>query len=92
MSVKGPLRKDGISSKRLGEEWILYDAEKGSIHIINAMAEFVWKMCDGSHSLDEIEKDVKDVYQIPEGADLSRDLESIIQSFASMGLLVSQGG
>jgi hypothetical protein len=75
----------------LGREWILYDPERGSIHIINAMAEFVWKMCDGSHSLGEMEKRVKDVYQVPERAALSKDLEGIIQSFASVGLLVSQG-
>lgn len=91
MSKKGPLQKDGILSRKLGKEWMLYDPEKGSIHVINGMAEFVWKMCDGSHTLDEMEKRVKDVYQVAEGAALSRDLESIVQSFASMGLLIPRG-
>jgi len=90
MSIKGPLRKEGILSRKLGDEWILYDTEKGSIHIINTMAEFVWKMCDGSHTLDEMEKRIEDAYYAPEGATLKRDLENIIQSFANMGLFVSQ--
>ncbi len=90
MNIKGPLRKEGILSKKLGDEWMLYDTEKGSIHIINTMAEFVWKMCDGSHTLDEMEKRIEDNYDAPEGATLKRDLENIIQSFANMGLFVSQ--
>ncbi len=90
MNIKGPLRKEGILSKKLGDEWMLYDTEKGSIHVINTMAEFVWKMCDGSHTLDEMEKCIKDAYYVPEGATLKRDLENIIQSFANMGLFVSQ--
>lgn len=90
MNIKGPLRKEGILSKKLGDEWMLYDTEKGSIHVINTMAEFVWKMCDGSHTLDEMEKCIEDNYDAPEGATLKRDLENIIQSFANMGLFVSQ--
>jgi Mg2+/Co2+ transporter CorB len=92
VSIKGPLRKDGVLSRKLGKEWMLFDPEKGAIHIINAMAEFVWNMCDGSHSLDEMERRLKDVYQVPDGANLNRDLQSIIQSFTSMGLLVSEQG
>ena len=90
MNTEGLLRKDGILSRKLGDEWILYDPEKGSIHIINPMAEFVWRMCDGSHSLDEMEKRVGGTYNVPEGVTLKRDLENIIQSFAKMGLFVSQ--
>jgi hypothetical protein len=90
MNMKGPLRKEGILSRKLGDEWMLYDTDKGSIHIINTMAEFVWKMCDGSHPLDEMEKRIEDVYSVPGGATLKRDLENIVQSFTNMGLLVSQ--
>lgn len=90
MNIKGPMRKEGILSRKLGDEWMLYDTGKGSIHIINTMAEFVWKMCDGSHTLDEMEKRIENVYSVPEGATLKRDLENIVQSFANMGLLVSQ--
>lgn len=90
MNIKGPLRKEGILSRKLGDEWMLYDTEKGSIHIINVAAEFVWGMCDGSHTLDEMEKHVKEAYSAPEGVTLKRDLENIVQSFAKLGLLVSQ--
>jgi len=90
MNTKGPLRKEGILSRKLGDEWILYDTEKGSIHIINPMAEFVWGMCDGCHTFDEMEKRVEEAYSVPEGVTLKRDLENIVQSFANMGLLISQ--
>ena len=90
MNIKGPLRKEGILSRKLGDEWMLYDTEKGSIHIINAMAEFVWGMCDGCHTLDEMEKHVKEAYSVPEGVTPKIDLENIVQSFANLGLFISQ--
>ena len=69
---------------------MLYDSEKGSVHIINSVAEFVWGMCDGCHTLGEIEKRLEDAYRVPEEATLKRDLENIVQSFSNLGLLVSQ--
>lgn len=87
MATRMPLRKDGILSRQLGDESVLYDSEKDSVHIINYLAEFVWNMCDGSHSLDEIEECVKDTYTVPDGATVREDLEGIIQSFVDLGIL-----
>lgn len=87
MNTKRPLRKDGILSRKVGDEWMLYDTEKGSISIINTMAEFVWKMCDGSHNLSEIEQHVRDAYLVPDGANVREDLEDIIHAFANIGIL-----
>jgi hypothetical protein len=85
-----PLRKEEIVCQKLGDDWILYDPEPGSIHIINAMAEFVWTMCDGCHSIDEMERQIADAYEVPAATNVRADVQSVIQSFADLGMLASQ--
>jgi hypothetical protein len=87
MSAKGPLRKEGVLSRKLGEEWILYDPEKGVVQIINATAEYVWGLCDGDHDLDDIAKGLQDAYLVPAGTTVSDDVDKIIQDFSAHGLL-----
>ena len=91
MSAKGPLRKEGVLSRQLGEEWILYDQEKGVVHIINATAERVWDLCDGDHDRDDIVKCLQDAYLVSAGAAVSGDVDTIIQDFSAHGLLRTEG-
>lgn len=90
MEMGKPLQRDGILSRQLGDEWILYDSQKGAVHIINSMAEFIWGMCDGSRNLSDIENKVREVYQVPEGTNLKNDLQCIIQSFADKGMIADK--
>jgi PqqD family protein of HPr-rel-A system len=92
MSTKGPLRKEGVLSRKLGDEWMLYDPGNGKVHIINATAESVWELCDGGHDHDDIAKHLRDDYQVPDGAVLRKDVDDVIQEFADKGLLVSRVG
>lgn len=87
MDTKIPLRKGGILSQQLGDEWLIYNTEKKSVHIINSMAELVWRMCDGSNDLNDIESSVRDTYLVPDGTDLGKDVESIIETFANLGII-----
>jgi hypothetical protein len=87
MDTRKPLRKDGIMSRQLGNEWILYDTASGAVHVVNSMAEFVWRMCDGSHNLVDIENGVCNAHVVPEGRNVSKDLEDIIRKFADLGVI-----
>ena len=90
MDEARPLRKEGIVCQKLGDEWILYDPEAGSIHVINAMAGVVWRMCDGCHSIEEMERQIADAHEVPVGTNVSADVQSVIQSFADRGMLASR--
>lgn len=85
-----PARKDGILSRQLGEEWILYDTQNGTVHVINAMAEFIWRMCDGTHDLTAMEEGIREIYAVPESKKARKDLEEIIQQFTDLGVLADQ--
>jgi len=90
MDTERPLRKDSILSKRLGDEWLLYDSEKGSIHIVNSTGEFIWRMCDGTHDLSKIEEYLREAYSVPADTDLRKNVEDIIRTFADIGILTCE--
>ena len=87
MDKKQPLRKDGILTRRIGEEWMLYDSEKGDIHVINSTAELVWRLCDGSHKISEIQRQVQETFDVPDGVDIIQDINGIIEKFCDLGVL-----
>ncbi len=87
MDRKIPLQKDGILSRQLGDEWLIYNTGEKSVLIINSMAEFIWRMCDGSHNLSDIEDHVRDIHLVPDGTNLRNDVEGIIETFTNLGIL-----
>ena len=43
-----PIAKSiGLTTKKLGDELVVFDAESGSVHHLNRVAELVWRACDG---------------------------------------------
>lgn len=87
MNKAKPVRREGVLSRRVGEEWMLYDTNNESVHIINQVAVFVWNMCDGEHTLEDMEKSVTDEYDVSEGQKVTKDVEGIINSFNELGVL-----
>lgn len=90
MSTKGPLRKEGIFSRKLGDEWMLYDPESGVVHVINATAQSVWDLCDGDHGPDEIVHSLRDIFEVPDGTPVRKEIDDIIEAFLDKGLLRSK--
>ncbi len=89
MGFQSPIRKEGIQCRKIGDERLFYDPETGAVHVTNATAEFVWDMCDGQHSLDDMERHLAQVYEVPGEANLRTDLETVIQAFADGGMLAT---
>lgn len=87
MDTRMPLQKDGILSRQLGDEWLIYNTGEKSVLIINSMAEFVWRMCDGSHDLNDIEDNVRDAHLVPDRINLRKDVEGIIETFTNLGII-----
>jgi len=87
VDLKKPLRREGVLSRQLGDESILYDSKNGNVHVINSVAEFVWNMCDGSHSLSDMERHVQERYQSSGEANVLEDLRNIIQDFLNLGVV-----
>lgn len=47
-------RKQGLVVQEMPEEVLIYDLDTNKAHCLNKTAAFVWKSCDGSHSVADI--------------------------------------
>lgn len=83
--------RGSIIVKDMGEETVLYNPDTRKIHILNNTALFIWQLCDGRHSIEDIsaavvakfcqkgnEKDEKRIEQ---------DVRSIIDNFISQSVI-----
>ena len=85
-----PIRKEGVSIYPLGKEWFLHDKNNGNVHVINGTARFIWKLCDGCNTLEEIESAIKVSYEIRPDGDLANIIKDILHQFWQLGLLATR--
>lgn len=70
-SSRNPLaRKEGLVVQEMPDEVLVYDTNTNKAHCLNKTAAFVWKSCDGSHSV----KDIASLMEKEFGANVPDDL------------------
>jgi hypothetical protein len=47
-------RREGLTERSLGTELLLHDADSDQVTALDAEATAVWRLCDGSHSIEEL--------------------------------------
>jgi hypothetical protein len=84
---KKPQKRDDIASQELGDEVMLYDSVNEQVHVLNHTAYFIWKLCDGNNTLQDIRK--KMISQFTEISDsaIINDIQSVINDFLLKKLL-----
>jgi PqqD family protein of HPr-rel-A system len=87
MVSSAPKRRERIESHKLGDEWMLYDPETGSLHVVNETAGFVWRLCDGSSGFEQICRRVREEFAVPEGTDVRADVVQAVEALAELGVL-----
>jgi hypothetical protein len=87
MAIIKPMKKEGILSRKTGDEWVLYDTDEKSVHIVNDTAEFIWNLCDGTHTLKDIVERMRDTFDVPDGTDLEKSVNEIISNFSDLGIV-----
>ena len=80
-------RKKELTGRCVGAELMLRDPATEQVHFFNETACLIWQCCDGETTIDECEARLRARYQIPFEVDVAADVCSIVQTFASLGLL-----
>lgn len=80
---------EGVVRQELEAEAVLYHSATGKIHILNKTAERIWELCDGKHSLADMEADLRKRFQISAETQVSQDIKETIEEFNSDGLLAN---
>jgi len=87
MNTTKPDRKPGIIAKDIGGETLLYSAEEEVIHVLNPTARLVWELCDGQHTVKDVERAIRAGFSVDEEHDVTGDIHQTLEIFAAKGLL-----
>jgi hypothetical protein len=82
-----PVRKSDISIKDIGDETLLYNIDEEAIHILNPTAQLIWELCDGVHTVADIEQTIRTNFSVPAGHDVTADIQRTLAVFTDKGLL-----
>lgn len=86
----------GLVLEQAGHETLLYHAAGqvegdaslgGAIHALNPTARLIWDLCDGTHSVAEIETALRAAFDVPADYDLHLDIQRTLEVFWRKGLL-----
>ena len=83
-------QKDGVSSRRLGEELMLYDSENDKVHVLNEIAAFIWKLLDGTNTVEDIENILRQRFKDTSPKDISGDIKETLERLKVQRLITSE--
>ena len=81
------IHKPGMVVQDLGGEMLLYSAAEEAIHILNPTAWHIWNLCDGEHTMEEIEQTIRANFTVPCEQDVRGDIKRMLETFTGKGLL-----
>lgn len=79
-------RRSEIMKRPVGKEYMLYDAVGRKVHVLNETAHFVWELCDGTCSIDDIVSRAAAAFDASPD-ELRADIEGCLKEFRSLSLL-----
>ena len=79
-------RRTNVKTWELDGEVVVYDANSGMGHVLNATALRIWSLCDGNRSSQDIEKDLAGLYPDQKDA-IHRDVEDAVHQLTEIGLV-----
>ncbi len=87
VALESPVARDDVVLRRVGSEWVLFDARADRAHVFNLTAAVVWTYCDGTHGADAIAEAIAHDVSGVEPTAILTDIEQVLRRFADEGLL-----
>jgi len=88
MDTSRPLKREDILRQDMGAETLLYDTQAEAIHVLNPTALFLWDLCDGRHSIQDMKRELMAAFSLAAEHDLLADIRQAVDTFAENNLLV----
>jgi hypothetical protein len=82
-----PLRMPVSAETKAGDQVLLCSIEGEDIHCLNATAHLIWTLCDGEHTVEDLETALRANFAIPEGVDLQTDVTRTLEMLAAKKLV-----
>ena len=81
-----------MEERQAGADLVLYDAAGGRLHVLNATAAAVWRMCDGSHAMPAIVGRIGSEFSVDTENSPESDVRALLRSFLEAGLIEDIAG
>jgi hypothetical protein len=90
--VSWPRRRSHVEERRAGEDLVLYDPAGGRLHVLNATAAAIWRLCDGSLPAPAIAGRFSTDFRVDPGQDPPGDARLLLRSLFEAGLIEEKAG
>jgi pyrroloquinoline quinone biosynthesis protein D len=91
VSTLKPRGRGDVVARSFRRQRVLYDSVGKTSHVLNETAEFIWNLCDGRHSVEDISREIKEHFEVPPGIDIEEDVRRTLLVLKKKGLLVPAG-
>lgn len=82
-----PVRREGIFLQDIGREALLYSVRGKIFHVLNPTARLIWELCDGEHTIEDMEQAIRNRFYLTKKYDVTGDILRVLKFFRSKGLL-----
>ncbi|HXG59132.1 MAG TPA: PqqD family protein [Thermoanaerobaculia bacterium] len=81
------LRNTRIEEAPLQNELMLFDPQSAKFYVLNATMAFVWRRCDGGHSVSQMARELADAFAGVDPQRAESDLNAAIDELRNLGLV-----
>lgn len=81
-------RTPGVEEAPLQGELMLFDPGTSKFFVLNRTMSFVWRRCDGAHTVESMVRDLPAEFQDVDPAAAEEDLRRAVAELDSLGLVV----
>jgi len=86
MANEKPRKRTDVVYRSVDEGGLLVDIKNKMVHSLNVTANFIWELCDGNHSCQDISEKLRERFDT-ENTDSLKDIERVIDTFRKNRLL-----
>ncbi len=80
-------KTQGVSSRQLGAELMLYDQHNDKVHVLNETGALIWSLLDGKTSLQDINHTFTRQFPDTPQDQINGDIKEVIQKLEKEGLI-----
>lgn len=81
-----PKRRADVRTHIVDGETVVLDRREGLIHQFNKTASFIWELCDGSRTFDELSRELCEIFEV-DFATAQRDVQATVETLRRSRLL-----
>ncbi len=83
-----PMKKKETTSEKV-ELTLVYDRRTNQHHILNDTAGRIWELSDGSHTVDDIVREMSGEFRASEDA-LRKDVMRTVEDLSKLGIIIME--